>query len=490
MKNVKVLVLFVFLMIIGINNCFGVSNSNIRTYEYASENNKIKIVCYVQYGISESNCTLTYDDSTFKSSISSFQLNDMNFASADNLFLKVKKDSDNKFKILEILTKRDVDSCTENGKNICYNYKTIEQDLEYNINAYCRYSNNKVNVNCAINDKEKSVSCNVDGTYPFTSAENIKLDYNLFKNGCPSDSNVYLKVDDNSYPLKITNISIGNPANICRDNGGTDKCFSISTLSEDINACEYKSSTGMVNIICTYNKHKGEKVQCSELYKSPFIKGSTSNDNYLELSSFINKCPNDLYIKATSSGNSIKVNGLYTGTPADQCRVNGGEIICYSINSIENTFKSEITSYENQVQENDSSSDPDGDIIGTNFDADHFCKGPVQGVFTTLGWIFFALKIIVPLLLIIMGSVDFGKAVLSSKDDEIKKSAKTLAMRAVIGILIFFVPTILNLVINVIDSSKDNDASNVYKGTFWDCTRCMLDPNASCTTLNSKTNNK
>lgn len=490
MKNVKVLLLFVFLMFIGINNCFAVTNANnVRKYEYSSQNNKINIVCYVQYGITESNCTLEYDNSIFKSSISSFKLSNMDFASSDNLFLRVRKGSDNKYNILEILTKKDVNSCTENGKNVCYNYKTIEQDLEANVNAYCRYNSNKVSVNCSINDEKQSVSCNVEGNLPFTSANDIVADYNSFKNGCPSKDNIYLKVEDSDYPLKITNVYTGNPANLCRDNGGVDKCFSISTINEDINVCEYNSKTGYVNIICTYNKHKGDKVVCSDSYKAPFIKNSDTNYVF-NANSFIKQCPNDLYIKAIPNQNNIKIYGGYIGTSADQCRIHGGENICYSISSIEDVFKNQITSYENQVQENDSSSDPDGDIAGTNFDADHFCKGPVQGVFTTLGWIFFALKIIVPLLLIIMGSIDFGKAVLSSKDDEIKKSATTLAMRAAIGVLIFFVPTILNLVVNVIDSSKDNDASNVYRGTFWDCTRCMLDPNDSCTTLNSKTNNK
>lgn len=105
-----------------------------------------------------------------------------------------------------------------------------------------------------------------------------------------------------------------------------------------------------------------------------------------------------------------------------------------------------------------------------DFDAEHFCKGPVQGVFTTLGWVFFIIKIAIPILLIIFGSIDVGKAVIASKDDEIKKSVKTLAVRTVAGIIIFFVPTVLNFAVKLIDNS------DVYNGTFWDCTKCMLNP--------------
>ena len=111
-----------------------------------------------------------------------------------------------------------------------------------------------------------------------------------------------------------------------------------------------------------------------------------------------------------------------------------------------------------------------GNTSTPEFDADTFCTGPVQGVFTTLGWVFFFLKILVPIMLIVFGSIDFGKAMLSNKDDGIKKSAKTLVMRAIAGVIIFFIPTILEFIVSMIDDE------NIYNGTFTDCTQCMLDP--------------
>lgn len=104
------------------------------------------------------------------------------------------------------------------------------------------------------------------------------------------------------------------------------------------------------------------------------------------------------------------------------------------------------------------------------FNADTFCDGPVQGAFTTIGWVFFFLKILIPIILIVLGSVDFGKAVLSSKDDEIKKSAKTLVMRAIAGVIIFFIPTIIDFIVELIGGD------DLYNGTFATCTHCMLEP--------------
>lgn len=106
----------------------------------------------------------------------------------------------------------------------------------------------------------------------------------------------------------------------------------------------------------------------------------------------------------------------------------------------------------------------------SEFDVDTFCEGSVQGVFTTLGWVFFFLKILIPIILIVFGSIDFGKAMLSSKDDEIKKSAKTLVMRAIAGVIIFFIPTLLNFVVELIGGD------DLYNGTFATCTHCMLEP--------------
>ena len=107
------------------------------------------------------------------------------------------------------------------------------------------------------------------------------------------------------------------------------------------------------------------------------------------------------------------------------------------------------------------------------FNTENFCEGSVQGVFTTIGWVFFIAKILIPIVLIIFGSIDFGKAMLSNKDDEIKKSAKSLVMRAVAGVIIFFVPTLLNFVVELIGGD------DLYNGTFATCTHCMLEPTDS-----------
>lgn len=113
------------------------------------------------------------------------------------------------------------------------------------------------------------------------------------------------------------------------------------------------------------------------------------------------------------------------------------------------------------------------EVVSGDWDVNTFCNGPVQGVFTTIGWVFFILKIVVPIILIVMGSIDLAKAVAASKDDEIKKAVGSLVKRAVLGVLIFFIPTILSFVVELIGGDDIYDENS---GTFGRCTYCMLNP--------------
>ena len=65
----------------------------------------------------------------------------------------------------------------------------------------------------------------------------------------------------------------------------------------------------------------------------------------------------------------------------------------------------------------------------------NFCT-KTKSIWILVGRILGIFKIVIPLLVIIFGMIDLGKAVVASKDDEIKKAAKALGMRALAGVLI------------------------------------------------------
>lgn len=58
--------------------------------------------------------------------------------------------------------------------------------------------------------------------------------------------------------------------------------------------------------------------------------------------------------------------------------------------------------------------------------------------------------IIVPIVLIIMGSFDLFKAVTAGKDEDIKKKQQTLIKRIIAGVIVFLVPTIVTVLMNLI----------------------------------------
>ncbi len=67
------------------------------------------------------------------------------------------------------------------------------------------------------------------------------------------------------------------------------------------------------------------------------------------------------------------------------------------------------------------------------------------------------IQIGIPILLIVMGTIDLGKAVLSSDDKEIKGAVGKLVKRAIAAIAVFFVATVVTLVMGLFGRSDNDD---------------------------------
>lgn len=100
-----------------------------------------------------------------------------------------------------------------------------------------------------------------------------------------------------------------------------------------------------------------------------------------------------------------------------------------------------------------------------------FCRESA-GMWQVVGWILLVFKIVIPIMLIILGMIDLGKAVVASKDDEIKKSIKSLAMRAIAAVVIFFIPTLITIVMGLVS----NFASSGAKADYEVCRKCITNP--------------
>ena len=101
-------------------------------------------------------------------------------------------------------------------------------------------------------------------------------------------------------------------------------------------------------------------------------------------------------------------------------------------------------------------------LAGENL-ATGFCT-ETKDIWQFVGWIVTILKIVVPVILVVIGIIAFGKAVISSDDKEIKTAINGLIKKFIIAVVIFFIPSIIAALFRGI---------NVTKETMPESTKCI-----------------
>lgn len=76
-------------------------------------------------------------------------------------------------------------------------------------------------------------------------------------------------------------------------------------------------------------------------------------------------------------------------------------------------------------------------------------------------WLITLLQVAVPVILIIMGVIDFVKSLSSQKDDEIKKNQQTFVKRVITAVIIFFVVVVVKLLVSLVSSGQTEKESIV-----------------------------
>ena len=78
------------------------------------------------------------------------------------------------------------------------------------------------------------------------------------------------------------------------------------------------------------------------------------------------------------------------------------------------------------------------------------------------------IQIGIPIILIVLGMFDLAKAVVASKEDEIKSAQKLLVKRVIYAIAIFFVVFLVRVVFNVVTGSGTGAEGTT---NWYDCWR-------------------
>jgi len=106
-----------------------------------------------------------------------------------------------------------------------------------------------------------------------------------------------------------------------------------------------------------------------------------------------------------------------------------------------------------------------------NIDEFYLCdKDGVKQAFQIIGSVIFILKVIIPLILIVLGTIDFAKAILSDDEKNVPETIIKFIKRIVIAVVIFVIPTILNFFFSLVDGASEVGLK--YK----QCTDCLFDP--------------
>lgn len=71
-------------------------------------------------------------------------------------------------------------------------------------------------------------------------------------------------------------------------------------------------------------------------------------------------------------------------------------------------------------------------------------------------------KIVVPILLIIFGMLDLAKAVIASKEDEIKKAQMTFVKRLIAAVIVFFVVSLVQVVIRFVAGGDEDSVMGCF----------------------------
>lgn len=109
-------------------------------------------------------------------------------------------------------------------------------------------------------------------------------------------------------------------------------------------------------------------------------------------------------------------------------------------------------------------------------------------LFNLVATIIKIIKIVVPILLIIWGMLDFAKSVVAKKEEDIKKYQKAFISRLISALLVFLVITIVQLAVNLVSGvEKESHVEGQTTGDIWACSKKFINGVSSKDKTDSET---
>lgn len=208
-----------------------------------------------------------------------------------------------------------------------------------------------------------------------------------------------------------------------------------------------------------FNPHKAEYVQYNGHY---FIKLADINIEGTKIkNSNAGWCPNQIYIKRDeySSENTSMESGIGIYSISTQVSLNA--INGYDVYSLKKTVGYNLETGEKHEGEPSSIIVPQVEFLGCDslFEGD---EG--ENLKRILSFAINVIKILIPVLLIGLGIMDFAKAIFSSSEDNMKKTQAKFIKRLILAVCIFLIPTIITFVLEIFKLVWDKNISTDFCG--------------------------
>lgn len=114
------------------------------------------------------------------------------------------------------------------------------------------------------------------------------------------------------------------------------------------------------------------------------------------------------------------------------------------------------------------------DLVNMLVNANDLCTSIPEGIKNLVHLVVVAIQVVVPILLIIWGMLDFAKAIIGQKEDDIKAGQKIFMRRLVAAIVVFLVVVIVQLTVNIANEigGEGNQSSEA-----WSCASQLINGN-------------
>lgn len=104
-----------------------------------------------------------------------------------------------------------------------------------------------------------------------------------------------------------------------------------------------------------------------------------------------------------------------------------------------------------------------------------FNGGIPEGIGNVVHLIVIGIQVVVPILLIIWGMLDFAKSVVAKKEEDIKKYQKAFVSRLISALIVFLVIFIVQLAVNLVSSVEDKtNEDGTTISDIWSCSKKFI----------------